>query len=234
VITVEDPIEYAIENVQQTTARPDIGFTFADAIRSFLRLDPDVILVGEIRDHETALEAIRASQTGHLVFATLHCNDTTDAVQRLFDLGMNSNSISSELIGVLSQRLPRRICESCKIEARPDKDLLKLVFPDGPPKGFKSFAGKGCTRCRGYGTYGRIACVEFLTVDSKMRMAISRHPPLDELRQIAVQMGLQTMRDAALDLVSRELIALTELPIILSSERLGPEKTGSAPAARAE
>ncbi len=228
VITVEDPIEYAIENVQQTSARPDIGFAFADAVRSFLRLDPDVILVGEIRDQETALEAIRASQTGHLVFSTLHCNDSTDAVQRLFDLGMHSNSIASELIAVMSQRLPRRICESCKIPVRPDKELLSTIFPDGAPKEFQSYAGKGCARCRGFGTFNRVACVEFLNVDASLRMAISQHPPVEKLRHLALDMGLVTMRDAALDLVQREMIALSELPNILSSDRLAPERPRSA------
>jgi type IV pilus assembly protein PilB len=112
VMSIEDPIEYAIDRVQQSQVLPEVGFTFANAMRAFVREDPDVILVGEIRDKETALEAIRASQTGHLVLSTLHCNDTVDAVQRLVDLEMHPTSVSSELLAVISQRLAKRICAS--------------------------------------------------------------------------------------------------------------------------
>lgn len=119
VITIEDPIEYSMENIQQTRARPDIGFNFADGMRSFVRLDPDVILVGEIRDQETALEAIRASQTGHVVLSTLHSNDAVDALQRIYDLKVHANSIASELMGVIAQKLAKRICPECRTEAEP-------------------------------------------------------------------------------------------------------------------
>src|SRR5690606_20828049 len=119
VITVEDPVEYAIDNIQQTRVRSNIGFGFAQAMRSFVRQDPDVILVGEIRDNETALEAARASQTGHLVLSTLHCNDAVDAIQRLFDLGLHRNSLASELLAIMAQRLAKRICPDCKTESAP-------------------------------------------------------------------------------------------------------------------
>lgn len=220
-ITVEDPVEYMIEDIQQTQVRTEIGFAFADAMRSFVRQDPDVILVGEIRDGETALEAIRASQTGHLVLSTLHCNDTTDAVQRLIDLGMHPNSIASELLAVMSQRLAKRICEGCRTPAAVPPELLQAIFPRGAPPGFRAFRGSGCARCGGHGTLGRIACVEFLKTNAEFRMAISRRPPVDELRRLALQAGLVPLRDAALRLVEQGQIAIAELPLMVALERLG-------------
>jgi len=225
VITVEDPIEYAIDRIQQSGVRSEIGFSFADAMRSFVRQDPDVILVGEIRDHETALEAIRASQTGHLVLSTLHCNDSTDAVQRLIDLGMHPNSIASELLSVISQRLARRLCDGCKRETPPDPELQKRVFPDGPPSGFRFWTGTGCSRCGGHGTYGRIACVEFLRANAALRNAISLHPPVGDLRRMALKADLIPLRDSALALVREGKIAFGDLPFLLSWERLAPERT---------
>lgn len=228
VITVEDPIEYALDGVQQTQVRPEIGFDFAHAVRAFVREDPDVILVGEIRDGETALEALRASQTGHLVLSTLHCNDTIDAVQRLTDLGQNPNSIASEMLAVISQRLARRICESCRVpEERVDDPLVHEIFPDGVPAGMKFFVGKGCERCHGTGGYGRIAAVEYLPASVALRVAIGRRVTVDELRREAVRAGLVPMRDHALELVRDGVIALDELKSMLPPERLAPERRKS-------
>ena len=226
VITVEDPIEYSIDNVQQTRVRPDIGFSFADAMRAFVRQDPDVILVGEIRDRETALEAIRASQTGHVVLSTLHSNDTVDSLQRLYDLGIHPNSIASELLAVIAQRLARRICTECRTEVEPDPAIMAELFPDGSPSGFRCFAGKGCTACNGKGTRGRVAVVEYLHVDPEVRNAISRQPPIGEMRWLALDSGLNTMRDSALDHVIAGTIPMSELPKILPEERMAPEVRG--------
>ena len=225
VITVEDPIEYEIPRVQQTMINPAVGFHFADAVRAFVREDPDVILVGEIRDAETALEAIRASQTGHLVLSTLHCNDTVDAVQRLSDLGMHPNSIASELTAVMSQRLARRICATCKAPAKPDPALLAELFPHGAPADFACFAGRGCARCSGSGTRGRIAVVEFLQVGPTIRKAISRRAVLDEVREIAGCQGLSSLRESALQLVGQGLIPLAELYDVLSAEQMAPAES---------
>ena len=211
VISVEDPIEYAIDGVQQCQVLPEIGFVFAQAMRAFVREDPDVILVGEIRDGETALEALRASQTGHLVLSTLHCNDTVDAVQRLLDLGMHPNSIGSELLAIIAQRLAKRICTECREEVTPDPDLVAEVFPQGPPAGFRSFAGRGCPRCSGDGFHGRVAVAEELPVTAALRVAISRQLPLDELRAVARAAGLRPLRDAALEMVTAGLITFGEL-----------------------
>jgi type IV pilus assembly protein PilB len=220
VITVEDPIEYALHGVQQTQTRAEIGFGFADAMRSFVRQDPDVILVGEIRDGETALEAIRASQTGHLVLSTLHCNDAVDVVQRLRDLGMHQNSIASELIAVFAQRLAKRVCEKCRVPAEPDPELFAEVFPRGAPKGFACFRGKGCEHCNNIGTRGRIAVVEHLPSGPVMRRAIAKDLPVDELRAAAHKAGLTSMRDQALALVQQGLIPFEELQWVLPADQL--------------
>lgn len=226
VITVEDPIEYSIDNIQQTRVRSDIGFGFADAMRAFVREDPDVILVGEIRDQETALEAIRASQTGHVVLSTLHCNDAVDSLQRLYDLGIHPNSIAGELLAVIAQRLAKRICRHCRKPGKPDPAILSEVFPDGAPANFRCFEGKGCNKCNGRGTQGRVAIVEYMEVDSDIRNAISSQPPIGELRWRALDAGLVTMRDSALDHVIEGIIPLSELPRILPRERMAPEIRG--------
>ncbi len=224
VITIEDPIEYAIDGVQQSQVRPELGFVFASAMRSFVREDPDVILVGEIRDGETALEALRASQTGHLVLSTLHCNDAVDAVQRLLDLGQHPNSIASEVLAVFAQRLAKRICVDCRGPAGPPAgELAQEVFPDGVPEGFTSSVGRGCSRCAGSGSYGRIAAVEFLPASPAFRSAVSRRCSVDELREVALDAGLLPMREHALDLIRGGVVAFDELRMLLPPERLKPE-----------
>jgi type IV pilus assembly protein PilB len=224
VLSVEDPIEYAVAGVQQSAVRPEIGFQFAQAMRAFVREDPDVILVGEIRDGETALEAIRASQTGHVVLSTLHCNDATDAVQRLVDLGMHPNSIGSELLAVVAQRLAKRNCEACRVETAPDPEVLAELFPGSAPPDLRCFVGRGCERCEGHGTRGRIAVIEWLRVGPAIRRAISRRLPVDELRDAALGAGLVTMRRSALELVRAGVLALGELRWVLSADRMAPER----------
>ncbi len=228
VITIEDPIEYSMDGIQQTHTRPDIGFNFADGMRSFVRQDPDVILVGEIRDQETAVEAIRASQTGHIVLSTLHSNDAVDALQRIYDLNVHPNSVASELMGVIAQKLAKRICSHCKEETTSDPQILKELFPEGTPQSFKSYRGKGCEKCNGKGTHGRVAVVEYMQVNSEIRNAISLQYPVAKLRSIALDSGLITMRDSALDHVINGIILLSEVPRILPMERMAPEKRGGA------
>lgn len=220
VITIEDPIEYAVAGVQQSNVRPELGFAFQHAMRAFVREDPDVILVGEIRDAETALEAVRASQTGHLVLSTLHCNDATDVVQRLLDLDVHPNSLASELTAVFAQRLAKRICDACREPSTPDARLAAEVFPAGVPEGLRCFVGRGCERCRGLGTHGRIAVVEYLRSNAEVRLAIAHRKAVDELRHTALEAGLVTMRSSALDLVQRGVIPFGELPWVLSLDRL--------------
>jgi type IV pilus assembly protein PilB len=223
VITIEDPVEYSIENIQQSQIKPEIGFHFHDAMRSFVRQDPDVIFVGEIRDTETALEAVRASQTGHLLLSTLHSNDSIDSLQRLYDLDLKPNSIASELLAVIAQRLAKKVCEHCKVEASPNTELVNEVFPSGLPDDFKCYEGKGCLKCNGQGTHGRIAIVEFMPVSLELRDAISNRVSTVELRNLAMKNGLISMRDSALEHVTQGLIPLSELPRLILQERLKPE-----------
>jgi len=227
VLTIEDPIEYSMEGIMQTRARPNIGFNFADGMRSFVRLDPDVILVGEIRDTETAVEAIRASQTGHVVLSTLHSNDAVDALQRIYDLNVHANSVASELMGVIAQKLAKRICPQCKTGATPDPAILEELFPEGTPDSFRCYVGKGCAACGGRGTKGRVAVVEYMQVNTEIRQAISLQYPVAELRSIALDSGLTTMRDSALNHVIEGVIPLDELPRVLPSDRMAPEKRGA-------
>jgi type IV pilus assembly protein PilB len=226
VLTIEDPIEYSMDNIQQTWTRPDIGFSFADGMRSFVRLDPDVILVGEIRDSETALEAIRASQTGHVVLSTLHSNDAVDALQRIYDLDVQPNSVASELMAVIAQKLAKRICPHCKTEAEPDPAILEELFPEEMPGNFRCYEGKGCESCAGRGTKGRVAVVEYMQVNMEIRNAISQKYPIAKLRAIALDSGLTTMRDSGLSHVIDGIIPLSELRRILPAERMAPEKRG--------
>lgn len=227
VITVEDPIEYSIDGVQQTQVKPGIGFSFADAMRAFVREDPDVILVGEIRDSETALEAIRASQTGHLVLSTLHCNDAVDAVQRLYDLGMHPNSIASELLAVISQRLARRICPRCRKPDAPDPELLAELFPVGAPDDFRCFIGEGCPSCGGHGTRGRVATVEFLRVNADIRRSVSRQLALDDLREQARAAGMHTLRTSLLRQIDEGLVPLSEARRLLHADEMAGEAVSS-------
>jgi type IV pilus assembly protein PilB len=222
VISIENPVEYACAGIQQVEVSPAVGFGFADAMRVFVRQDPDVILLGEVRDHETAREAIRASQTGHLVLTTLHCNDAVDAVQRLFDLEMLPNSVASELLAVFAQRLVTRICDHCRAPAPLDETVAAEIFPDGAPEGFESFRGRGCPACDGTGSHGRIAVVEFLQMNSALKRAITNGASVEALRAVAREAGLLSMRDRALELVEAGVIAFESLPRFIPIDRLVP------------
>jgi type IV pilus assembly protein PilB len=137
---------------------------------------------------------------------------------------MHPNSIASELLAVMSQRLAKRICDGCRQEVKPDPDLLKAVFPKGPPPGFKTWKGAGCSHCGGHGTFGRVACVEYLGANAQIRAAIARRPSVGELRQLALRTEFTPLRDSALELVRRGQIAFTELPLMLTHEHLAPER----------
>lgn len=224
VISVEDPIECLFDGIQQTTINKAIDFTFARAVRHFVRQDPDVIVVGEIRDEETALEAIRASQTGHLVISTLHSNDSTDAIQRLLDLGVHPNSISSELLAIISQRLVKRICNGCKQATEPDEKMLfklGVSVADFPVV----YDGAGCKRCGGHGTFGRIAVPEFMQAGPELRTAISMQSSIDDLRAASHCTGLITMRESYLELVRSGEVSLNVARSVLSEERMRAEPT---------
>jgi general secretion pathway protein E len=194
IITVEDPVEYQLKGVNQIPVKPKIGLSFASGLRHIVRQDPDVIMVGEIRDLETAEIAIQAALTGHLVFSTLHTNDAPGAVTRLQDMGCEPYQVSSVLNGVLSQRLVRRICLACRAPDHPEPaDLLAIGVTDA--SGVQLFRGKGCDECRGTGYRGRIGIYELFRITEDGRSLIVRKAPAGELRRHAVEQGMVTLRE---------------------------------------
>ena len=196
ILTVEDPVEYQLKGVNQIPVRPKIGLSFAAGLRHIVRQDPDVIMVGEIRDLETAEIAIQSALTGHLVFSTLHTNDAPGAVTRLQDLGCEPYLVSSVLSGVLAQRLVRRICPVCRAPAHPDRaELLAIGVADAGA--VELFRGKGCDECRGTGYRGRVGIYELFRITDESRSLIVRRVPAGEIRHHAVLQGMATLREDA-------------------------------------
>ena len=196
ILTAENPIEYVCDAFRQHEVDDRLGNTFAKYLRSFLRHDPDVIMVGEIRDGETADLAFRAAQTGHLVLSTLHTNDTISAVPRLQDLGVDANLITSSLLGVLSQRLVREVCVECRERYTPPADLLGEVI-DSAPADFAWYRGRGCASCNYTGYRGRMILSELWTPNDADVVLINRGAPFEEVRQSALKSTLPMADDAA-------------------------------------
>ena len=194
ILTIEDPVEYQLRGVNQLHVKPKIGLTFAAGLRHFLRQDPDVIMVGEIRDNETADIAIHAALTGHLVFSTLHTNDAPGALTRLLDMGVEPYLVASVLEGVLAQRLVRVICPSCRKPYEPDAGELRAVGVDRVPAGARLSRGVGCDDCRGTGYRGRTGIYEFMAMTDGLRGLTLRKIPGHEIRQRAVADGMTTLR----------------------------------------
>lgn len=198
-MTAEDPIEYEIDGIMQVGVNPHIGLTFASTLKSFLRQDPDIIMVGEIRDLDTAQIAIQASLTGHLVLSTLHTNDASGAVTRLMDMGVEPFLISSSLEAVLAQRLLRKICPSCRRAYLPDTALLHQMKLDAAILQQKEFyQGTGCDSCANTGYSGRLGIFEMLTVSESVRELISDGRPSGEIREQALNEGMRTLREDGL------------------------------------
>jgi general secretion pathway protein E len=193
IITVEDPVEYQLKGVNQIPVKPKIGLSFAQGLRHIVRQDPDVILVGEIRDLETAEVAIQASLTGHLVFSTLHTNDAPGAITRLQDMGVEPYLVASVLEGVLAQRLVRRICPNCRVPDTPAKADLDALGIEAPPD-VTLFRGKGCEDCRGTGYRGRSGIYEMFVLDEDARSLILRRASTRDIRQHAIHRGMLTLR----------------------------------------
>jgi type II secretory ATPase GspE/PulE/Tfp pilus assembly ATPase PilB-like protein len=196
ILTVEDPIEYQMSGVNQVLVRDDIGLTFARALRSFLRQDPDIVMVGEIRDHETAEIAIQASLTGHLVFSTLHTNDSSGAFTRLLDMGVEPFLVASAVIAVVAQRLVRKLCKSCRTELTPELEYLgKIGFPVAELTG-KTIYGVGeCETCRMTGYSGRGGIFEVLNVTEEVESLVISRASMGDIKQRAVADGMCTLRD---------------------------------------
>ena len=199
IMTCEDPIEYLIDGVNQSQVNEKVGLTFAKQLRAILRQDPDVVLVGEIRDKETAETAIRASMTGHMVLSTLHTNDAPSAVPRLLDMGVDPFLLSTSLVGVMSQRLLRVLCPHCKRQGTPtdeELEVLKLVFQTENLK--TVHRPKGCDRCFGTGYKGRMAIHELMPVTSEVSKMIAEHISIETIRETAFHYGYRTMQEDAL------------------------------------
>ena len=195
-LTVEDPVEFDIEGIMQVQVNEGAGLTFMKALRAFLRQDPDIIMLGEIRDLETAQIAIQASLTGHLVLSTLHTNDAAGAVTRLVDMGVEPFLISSTLLAVLAQRLVRRVCVRCKTSLEPNAEQLATVGMSALDVGDKSFFyGRGCPTCNDTGYKGRKGIFELLVVTDPIRTLINERAPTVVIRQKAIEMGMVTLRD---------------------------------------
>jgi len=196
IITVEDPVEYQLRGINQIQVKPAIGLTFANALRSIVRQDPDVILIGEIRDAETAEIAIHSALTGHLVLSTLHTNDAPSAITRLIDMGMEDYLLSSTIIGILAQRLVRVACPHCQVPAAPDPAILREMKVDGSkPTGLHIIDVKGCERCSYTGYWGRSGIFEFLEVNDAIQKLILEKKDSHIIKETARKMGMRTLRE---------------------------------------
>jgi type IV pilus assembly protein PilB len=211
ILTIEDPIEYNLEGINQTHVRVDIGFTFAKALRSFLRQDPDIIMVGEIRDSETAEIAIRAALTGHLVLSTLHTNDASTAVTRLIEMGTEPFLVSSSLRMVIAQRLVRKICTYCKEAFTPDESLVRQLSTEERDQVKKYYSGRGCDYCNKTGYSGRTAIIELLPVSEKIADLILNHANASKINKHAQVEGMLTLRQHAILKIKEGITTLQEV-----------------------
>ena len=199
ILTAEDPVEYEVEGIMQVPINHQVGLTFAAALRSFLRQDPDTIMVGEIRDLETAQIAVQASLTGHVVLSTLHTNDAPGAVTRLIDMGLEPFLISASLEGVLAQRLLRRVCKTCRTAYEPDKDVVNMLDVDALEIANKKFYyGKGCADCNRSGYKGRQGLFELMTINDQLRSLITQKSPTLVLKQKAIESGMRPLHEDGL------------------------------------
>jgi type IV pilus assembly protein PilB len=212
IITTEDPVEYDIDGIIQCQINHDIGLTFASALRAILRHDPDKILVGEIRDLETAQIAVQASLTGHIVFSTLHTNDAPSAVTRLRDMGLEPYLITATVEGILAQRLVRKICEDCRTEFEPSAEMLmELGLRPEDVKGKKFYYGRGCDRCNNTGHKGRTGIYELVVVNDDIRDMISNGASTDELRAACIRHGMVSLRESGLRAIYNGVTTIEEV-----------------------
>ena len=210
IITIEDPVEYKLSGIRQMQVNPKVDLTFANGLRSMLRQDPDVIMVGEIRDSETAEIAIRSALTGHLVFSTLHTNDAAGALTRMIDMGVEPFLVSSSVIGVLAQRLVRTICKNCKEEYTPTEETLRDIGLVNESK-IKFYRGKGCAKCMNTGYKGRIGIFELMIMDENIRKLTIAKAPHDEIRKQAVSSGMITLKQDGIEKVISGLTTVEEM-----------------------
>ncbi|MFM8470698.1 MAG: GspE/PulE family protein, partial [Limisphaerales bacterium] len=217
IVTVEDPVEFQIPGINQVPVKKEIGLTFAAALRSILRQDPDIIMLGEIRDEETAEIAVEAALTGHQVLSTMHCNDASGAISRLDDMGIAPFLISSSVILSCAQRLMRRICPACKEPVNyPPKIYEQLDLDPKFFAGAQLYKGAGCERCKNSGYAGRVAIIEIMTVSDEIRKLVIARASASEIGKVAISQGMKNLRAIALDKV-REGISTLEQVLVLTS-----------------
>jgi type IV pilus assembly protein PilB len=227
IVTVEDPVEYVLPGLNQVQVNVKAGLTFASCLRSVLRQDPDVVMVGEIRDAETAEIATKAAQTGHLVLSTLHTNDSVSAVTRLLDLGSPSFQIAAALTGIIAQRLVRRLC-SCRYSSSPSKEYINTVMMAGlmePP--IVQNSPSGCEECDFTGYRGRVGIYEMLLFNDVIRQATRSGNQNDEIRTLARHNGMKFMQEYGLELVRDGITTMEELQRVVPFAQLTPETCGS-------
>ena len=208
IVTVEDPVEYMMTGINQTQVNTKANMTFSAALRSILRQDPDIIMIGEMRDEETAEIAVRAAITGHLVFSTLHTNDAPGAITRLEDMGVADYLVADALVGVIAQRLVKRLCPECKLK---DKTNAKEMEMLGIPEPMTIYRPRGCQFCNNTGYKGRIAVHEIMYMNENMRSAVVREKNLEVLRGLARENGMVTLRNSCFELVEKGITSIQEL-----------------------
>ncbi|GBE15308.1 MAG TPA: type IV-A pilus assembly ATPase PilB [Proteobacteria bacterium] len=212
IMTAEDPVEFNLMGINQVQMHDEIGLNFAAALRSFLRQDPDIILVGEIRDYETAEIGIKAALTGHMVLSTLHTNDAPSTINRLLNMGVEPFLVASAVIMVVAQRLARRVCESCKqVVEVPDKALIDIGFSPEESRGITCYKGDGCTTCGGTGYKGRVALYEVMTVDDEIKDVILRGGTTFEIKDAAIRSGMLTLRKSGLTKIKEGVTTIEEV-----------------------
>jgi type IV pilus assembly protein PilB len=218
IVTVEDPVEFQIPGINQVPVKKEIGLTFGAALRSILRQDPDILMIGEIRDTETAEIAVEAALTGHQVLSTMHCNDAPGAIARLDDMGIQPFLISSSVILSCAQRLMRRICNACKEPVTyQSKIFTDLQINPKYFDGFTLYRGRGCDRCKNTGYSGRCAIIEVMTVTDEIRKLVIQRSSASEIGKVAVEQGMKTLRMVALDKVKEGITTLEQTLVITSS-----------------
>ena len=212
ILTAEDPVEFNFKGINQVHVNPEVGMTFAAALKAFLRQDPDIIMVGEIRDIETAEIAMKAAMTGHLVFSTLHTNDSPATVSRMVDIGIPAYVLASSLTMVLSQRLGRKLCTKCKTPAKYDREyLLSAGFQENELESLHLFKAKGCTECNGLGYKGRVGFFELMEVTEEVAKAIQAEVSEEQLRKVAIHEGMFTLREAGLQKAREGVTSVEEV-----------------------
>lgn len=219
--TAEDPVEFNLEGINQVNVKPDIGFDFSTALRAFLRQDPDIIMVGEIRDYETAEIAVEAALTGHLVLSTLHTNDAASTIVRLLNMGVEPFLVTGSLNVVVAQRLLRKICIHCKeVDKNVTKEkLIAVGFGENTAQKIVVYKGKGCERCSNTGYKGRVGIYEVLKVTQLIRDLILQNKSADHIKRAAIAEGMKSLRMSALTKVAQGMTTLEEALINSASDK---------------